>query len=448
MNTSHLSNPCYLQKLILSVLISVLITSGTSADTIFIPKGAVWKYLDDGSDQDTTWHNKNFNDSSWASGPAQFGYGEGYEASVVSYGPDAGNKYITTYFRHTFNFNDIASLDSLFINLLRDDGAIIYINGVEIIRSNMPAGTITYTTLASASVGGADETTYFNYVIPKSVLDSGINVVAVEVHQNSPSSSDLSFDIEFGDVKALSFNSNLPIIKINTSGQEIPDEPKIVAEMGIIYNGVGVRNYIVDSCNDYNGRISIERKGSSSIYWGYKSYALETQDSLGDNLNVSLLGMPAENDWILYDNTNYDYTCINNVLVYKLSNDMGRYAARTYYCELFLNDQYQGIYILMEKIKRDKNRVDIAKLDTYTDTVDDGLTGGYIFKIDKILPCTNCYYWSSPVTPQYPMYEDSTSIWGLVYPDYDVLQTFQMNYIKNYVDSFELALAGHDYNES
>ncbi len=177
-------------------------------------------------------------------------------------------------------------------------------------------------------------------------------------------------------------SSNLPIIIINTNGLSIPyDNPRIVAEMGIIYNGQGERNNISDSLNNYSGKISIEIRGASSSGWSKKSYGIETQNDDGSNNNVSLLGMPEENDWILYASY-YDRSFLRNVLTFKLANDMGWYASRTRYCELVLNGEYQGIYVLMEKIKRDKNRVDISKLNPDEISGDD-VTGGYIIKVDK-----------------------------------------------------------------
>ncbi len=162
-----------------------------------VAKNAVWKYLDDGSDQGTAWRAAAFNDASWKFGPAQLGYGDNDEATVVSFGPSSSNKPYTTYFRHTFNVTNPITFDSLKISLMRDDGAVVYLNGVEILRSNMPAtGPIGYQTPASANVGGADESTYYTYTVGKQNLVMGSNVLAVEIHQDVPTSSDLSFNFE------------------------------------------------------------------------------------------------------------------------------------------------------------------------------------------------------------------------------------------------------------
>ena len=185
------------KKIYFLLLLFVLsFSTRLNAQEVFIPKGAEWKYLDDGSDQGTAWQELDFDDSGWASGPAQLGYGDGDEATVVSYGPSSSNKYITTYFRHSFELSDISDLNALLVKLLRDDGAVVYLNGTEIVRSNMPSGTITYTTKAPSFVAGSDEDNFYEFYADQSLLRIGENVVAVEIHQQSGSSSDISFDME------------------------------------------------------------------------------------------------------------------------------------------------------------------------------------------------------------------------------------------------------------
>ena len=173
--------------------------------------------------------------------------------------------------------------------------------------------------------------------------------------------------------------SNLPLILISTQ-ESIPDDPRIIGNMAII-NNVDSSNHITDPPNEYDGQISIEIRGSSSQMFPKKSYALETQDSLGENHNVPLLGMPQENDWILHGPYT-DKTLMRNSIVFHLGQMVNRYTVRSRYCELFINEVYMGAYMMMENIKRDVNRVDIAKL-LPSDTIGDELTGGYILKIDK-----------------------------------------------------------------
>jgi hypothetical protein len=169
--------------------------SGNTSDVDLIASGSTWRYLDDGSDQGTSWRELGFNDSAWQSGPAQLGYGEGDEATLIGFGPSASARNITTYFRHTFNATGTGSINSLSLGLLRDDGAIVYLNGNEIARSNLPAGEITSLTLASSNVGGADESTFLNFDVPPAAMVEGTNTLAVELHQVSGGSSDTSFDL-------------------------------------------------------------------------------------------------------------------------------------------------------------------------------------------------------------------------------------------------------------
>jgi hypothetical protein len=184
-----------LLALTLFVLCSVAAPQVLFAQTL-VPAGSVWKYLDNGSNQGTAWRAVSFNDSGWASGPAQLGYGDGDEATVVGFGPSASNKYVTTYFRHSFTVNNPSAYTSLRLRLLRDDGAVVYLNGTEVLRSNMPAGTISFTTLAVTWLGEPEESTFVETSVNPGLLVSGVNVLAVEVHQATGDSSDLSFDLE------------------------------------------------------------------------------------------------------------------------------------------------------------------------------------------------------------------------------------------------------------
>lgn len=166
------------------------------AQTVIIPSGSNWKYLDNGSDQGTAWFQPNFNDASWASGNAELGYGDGDEATVVSYGTNSNNKYITTYFRKSFNVTNPTLFSSLTLELVRDDGAVVYINGQEVVRTNMPSGNITYQTLANNTVAWPNEDNWNPFTISAAHLVAGTNVIAVEIHQDSPSSSDISFNLK------------------------------------------------------------------------------------------------------------------------------------------------------------------------------------------------------------------------------------------------------------
>ena len=243
----------------------------------------------------------------------------------------------------------------------------------------------------------------------------------------------LIFQQGFSQVVGIS-SSNLPLVVINTSnGQTIPDASKISATMKIIYNGIGKLNKPTDPGNIYTGNIGIEIRGAYSASLPQKPYGIETRDQSGNNLNVSILGMPQENDWVLLANYN-DKTFMRNMLAYELFRKMGHYASRTRLTEVIVNNVYQGVYILGEKIKQDKGRVDIAKL-TDKDISGDNLSGGYVFKID--------YYdqwnsWKSNYTPT----DHPEKAVNYVYadPDQDQLVLEQKTYLKEAINSVEAVL--------
>ncbi len=239
-------------------------------------------------------------------------------------------------------------------------------------------------------------------------------------------------------------SSNLPIVVINTpAGEDIPDEPKITADMKIIFNGNGLINKVTDPGNIYTGKVGIEIRGRYSASLPQKPYGFETRDNAGNNLNVPILGMPEENDWILTANYN-DKAFLRNYLAFELFRKMGHYAPRTVYCEVVLNDQYEGIYLLGEKIKQDKNRVNIAELNPGENGGDD-LTGGYIF--------VNDYYNSSNswLSAYSPINRPGTDVYFVYFdPKPDDLTTIQRTYLKDFVDSFEKILysPGFKYRSS
>ena len=182
-------------------------------------------------------------------------------------------------------------------------------------------------------------------------------------------------------------DSNLPIVVINTDGGvTIPDEPKVLATMKIIWHQDGSRNYLTDVNNpeflNYDGRIGIEIRGSSSQNLPKKPYGLETlqADDVTNN-TVRFLGMPKENDWVL-NSLAFDQTGMRDVISYELSEKMGQYAPRRVYCEVVINNDYKGLYVFMEKIKADDNRVNIEKMDETCNSYPE-VTGGYITKADK-----------------------------------------------------------------
>lgn len=189
-----------------------------AGDSILISREQVWKYSDTGTDLGTSWRSSAFNDSGWKSGQAEFGYGDGDENTVVDYGGLINNRYITTYFRKNFVLSNITDVTDLTLSLKCDDGAVIYLNGNEIHRNNMPSGTIGFGTTASTSVAGAEEFTFHTFPVDKDYLVNGTNSIAVEVHQAAASSSDLSFDLELSATmkEADNYISTSPDLTFNT----------------------------------------------------------------------------------------------------------------------------------------------------------------------------------------------------------------------------------------
>ncbi len=162
------------------------------ADTL-IPQTSVWKYLTTTQEPDSNWKKVNFDDSGWPSGVGVLGYGESYIATLIPYGPDSLNKYITTYFRTTFQSNqDPTQITILSLSANYDDGIVVYLNGQEVTRRGLPLGPVFYSTLAASHEGGSYES--IDISAYKGLLLSGTNLLAVEVHQTTSSSSDLVWD--------------------------------------------------------------------------------------------------------------------------------------------------------------------------------------------------------------------------------------------------------------
>ena len=224
----------------------------------------------------------------------------------------------------------------------------------------------------------------------------------------------------------------LPLMKIQTGNQNIVDEPKIPGSLQIFQEELLIEEHL----------IGIEIRGSSSQMFDKKSYGFETWDEMGEDLNASLGGFPEEEDWILYGPYS-DKSLVRNVLIYELSNNMGQYASKTKFYELEINGVFQGIYVLMEKIKRDRNRVDISKI-----KVED-ITGGYIIKIDKPTGDGDWYDGNISFTSQYDttgvLMGNSNINFLYEYPKADDVSEEQKKYIQDYIHLFETALISEDF---
>ena len=234
-------------------------------------------------------------------------------------------------------------------------------------------------------------------------------------------------------------DTDLPLVMINTRGGEIVNDPKITADLSIVYNGLGKRNKSTDVANEYNGKVGIELRGQSSQGQPLRSYDIELRNAAGLEVPTPLLGMPPESDWVLYA-PYMDKTMMRNYLAYTLTREMGRWASRVRHVELILNNEYQGIYLLTEKIKRDSSRVNISKL-LPTDNTGIELTGGYIFSLDKEPNGWLSSYPTPGATNQ------ARRQFSYVYPKSANITTQQKNYIKQTVDDFESTLAGPNFQD-
>jgi hypothetical protein len=236
-------------------------------------------------------------------------------------------------------------------------------------------------------------------------------------------------------------SSNLPIVMINSGGQLVDSAwYDIVVNMGVIDNGLSSRNNVTDAFNNYNGKIKIRAQGSSSVMWPKRSFRVTLINAFNQHTDAALMGLPAHEDWIfkaLYQ----DKSFLRDDLAFKIYNEMGHYSSRSRFFELVIDGEYRGVYQLLEKIKRDPQRVNISKLST-TDLSGDNLTGGYIISLDKFVPGDAGWYskYKSNIS------QDSANYFLFYYPKYDSMVDAQRNYIKSYFDMFEDALAGTQFS--
>lgn len=262
------------------------------ANLELVSPGATWRYNDGPTAGGADWNTSAFDDTDWAEGAAPLGYGvlgpEGWatvaqipNATTIGYGPNAGNKYITAWYRHSFEVADAATLDPVVLHVRADDGVAVYVNGTEIARFNLPPGPLDATTPASATLDSLDEIEFVNARVPAGLLVDGTNVVAVEVHQASAMSSDTTLDLSLST-----------------------DPPSAAVDFF----------------------------------------------EFGD-----------ESDWIL-SGMYFDLSLYRNKLMYDLFEAFApdtNYGPQTQYCDVTLDGDWRGIYLLSEEIGRDADRVDI-----------------------------------------------------------------------------------------
>jgi hypothetical protein len=177
------------------ILLLPVIVSAQSETGLLISKGDKWKYYDKTAFPGDGWFKNKFSDGSWAEGNAEFGYGDGDEKTVINHIGSNKEKFMAAYFRKTFEISSVNEYKTVELEVKRDDGAVVYLNGVEVFRTNMPDGKILQDTKAASALSGGNESVYVSAILDVKVLQKGKNVIAVEVHQDNANSSDLSFDL-------------------------------------------------------------------------------------------------------------------------------------------------------------------------------------------------------------------------------------------------------------
>ena len=244
-----------------------------------------------------------------------------------------------------------------------------------------------------------------------------------------------------------SFSSDLPIVIVDTNRQNINYGVYKRVSSVFIDTDVDGRAHITDPA-DFAGRGGIKTRGRSTAGAPKRSYGFEVWDEDDQDKDVSIFGLPAESDWILYAPYNFDRALINNAFMFELSNQIGRYAVRTRFVEMYLNtgsgkvssDDYVGIYIFMEKIKRGDERVNVEKLKPW-DSTEPKITGGYMLKIDRPDSGDSGFRTSRGN----PTYGDGTLCY--VNPKEVEITAAQSAWIRGYLDDFEDALYGTSFTD-
>ena len=398
------------------------------------------------SEPDPNWYRPDFDDSSWLQDTGLIGFGYGFEDLLLPEGTRS------LYMRYKFNVESKANFyeGNFFADF--DDGYIAWLNGKEIVRVNVDK-SVTHPAYDDITVRSHAMQVYewdpyypvLGYFLDSLQLDStvveGENTLAIQVLNDSIDGSDLQFlllyfDITYADYNYYNWDSRykkqcdldsttFPLVIANTDEWGIPSIPdrdiRRKAFMGIIDNGPGQYNHPDDSCNVYYGDVSIEVRGQSSSEYPKRSYRFEFIDSLENDSNVSVLGMPTESDWILMGPF-HDKAQFRNTMVFDMGHMLdGSYQPRNRFCELIMNGEFLGLYSFMETIKRDADRVDISRL-TSDEISGMELTGGFIIRYDK------------------------PGGWlQVVYPNESNLQPEQEEYIFDFVDEYKAVLRSNDF---
>jgi hypothetical protein len=435
----------------------LLVCTCTLSQTNFLT--GPYKYSVGTGNPDAGWNQAIYDDASWPEGTGGIGYGDVIFAphftqpmnGIPPGSRKEGDTLIRTlitpatslYLRYTFSINvaDTAGISGFSLEAYFDDGFIAYLNGAEFARANLgkKGDTAYFNTLTARShesqIAAGDLFPVAGYFINKKFLEEhlviGENYIAVEVHNDSLAGSDLFFECSLRkclrdttydpimsfwsdpndgwrvNIRTKAYvepdSTDLPLIIIESNEFGIPfTHLEVPAIMKVIDHAGSRLNHPSDASFTYNGPISIEVRGGSSSYFPKQPFNIQTRKVDGSNNNVSLLGMPAENDWKLIGPLT-DRSLLRNTFTYELGRKQGHWEPRSKYCELILNGEYLGLYALTEKIKPDKNRLNISKL-TDTDLFGDDVTGGYLFWKSGNWPLTIDYPNENKVQPEQEAY--------------------------------------------
>jgi hypothetical protein len=333
----------------------------------------------------------------------------------------------------------------LIVSLIAPDGTIVHLsdefgNGADFTNTCFTMSVNNFANDASSPMSGTMQPSHWLGMLNNGHTGNGRWILHIlNTNTGADAGILLNWGLTFDSTPAppaFFDSSTLPIIVINTHDVVIPayGDNDVAGQMGIIFNGSGI-DHLSDPFNNYNGNIGIHVRGNSTRSFPAKSYEITTEDSSGNSQDASLLGMDTDHSWALYQPWD-DKSLIRDVITYRLSNDMGEYASRTHFCELVLDGDYRGVYVMEDHISRGSNRVAVHKMNA-TDTALPGVSGGYIYEVDRA-GSLGYDSWASVYGPC-----DSNSLlvtFAYTYPKPENIVSQQKQYIADYVDSFETQL--------
>lgn len=333
----------------------------------------------------------------------------------------------------------------LFIEYATEGTTISTVTVSPNIKRVLPVNALDYEVVNAPDKGSLEINEETGDYVYKSTAEAlGSDVVKFKPTDTSPETETSIVNINLTPAPVMlngaelaNFSSNLPLLILDTNSNTIPDEPKIKGVLTVIPPGDTGRSTLLGT-PEYSDFMEVELRGTSSQQYPKKNFGLDTETFDGEDNDVSILGMPEEHKWVLHGPYT-DKTLMRNYIAYNKTRDMGGYGAvRTKYVEVLLQEgdsySYHGVYVFMEKIKRDKNRLDIAKLKSDETELPD-ITGGYIMKQDRE---DDDWFFNTDV-------KDSKIV--MDYPKAEDLNDQQKDYIQAYMNSFETALFDDNFGD-